>query len=257
MDNQLQQLTARMDLADLLQHLLHGHGEQAANMLDRTKCSTTARAVYNYLTGSQDICQNENLKGTGMAVQQLLPSMQQAVTEPGQVFYVHFDHITGDTSHYFIIVQRQDQVVLLQSAVFEFSIQDWLLPNDESDPSPSPCHMTTEKGFDSDDVFETARRNAIRQQAERDVTERQRILESIRQCAFSQGRVMSICEFGHEFVPALLSLEGTWHESEVPTRCDAYARCFSCIMNPDMVRSRLRTGSKPGELRYCWAPLKL
>lgn len=236
-----------MDLSNLLQHLIDGH--QSANMLDRTKCSTTARSIYNYLTDVKDnLHPNENLVGEkGRPISQLITDMTRAVDDLGHVFYVHFDHITGDTSHYFIAVQHRHHIVLLQSAVFEFSIHDWLYPKAKG---VSPTTITQHTATASTDPLEIARQEAYEEQERRDIRENDHVLDRIRSCPFSEGRVLSISEMASDFMPSLLSLEGAWTDADVGNRCESYARCFSCNLDQDMIIGRIRTGSKPGQLRY-------
>lgn len=164
-----------MELSDLLQHLLQGN--QSANMLDRTKCSTTARAIYNYLMGTPGILHGQ----TDTAIHGLKSEMRAAVADAhGRVYYIQFNHITGGTSNSFIVIQKQDQVVLLQSAVSEFSVHDWLYPA----------------------LAESEIRGMV--PTPHDSCERLRILSLIRRCAFSRGRVLHLQEFQQEFVPVLL-----------------------------------------------------
>lgn len=109
---------------------------QRLNMLDTTKCSTTARRVFNYMCGLGAVETNDNLSHTPPNLAELVEGLTRSsertdVTDIGtdmrmdigigmRVAYVHFDHLTNETSHYFIVVAHGGRVTLLQSAVFEF-----------------------------------------------------------------------------------------------------------------------------------------
>lgn len=228
------------------------HGQQSANMLDRTKCSTTARGVYNYLTCTGDICVNNNLVKGSRHVSKLAQEMldAQCGCNSGKVYYVHLGHITGDTSHYFIILQRGDRIVLLQSAVFEFSIHDWIQTDENLNVEQRKREAIMCQTVIPSDPWETAYTEARTRQALYDIDERIRFLQQIKNCRFSGGHEVSLRAFNRIFLPNLIYLEGVWEKKDVTDLCEAYAICFSCVLSKEMIEKRVNTGVKAAEVRY-------
>ena len=219
------------------------------DMLDVTKCSTTARRVYDYLCaapdGGSDMRHNNNLAD----VSPNLDELRAEALSPTACFaaYVHFDHMTNDTSHYFIVLCSGGSVVVLQSAVFEFSIRDWLFP----ERAREELLQTTRRVIEEAAATEGDQRSAFAaEQAERDRVRGEAILDSIQACRWGAGAVSTAETFACEFVPALASLEGHWKVDDVGARSAAYRRLFACRLQEDVVRSVIRNGfDKPASVK--------
>jgi hypothetical protein len=219
-----------MDLARVVHHLMV---EQRSNVLDRTKCSVTARHVYNFLCGDA-IVPNNNLS----RVEPNLGELADRLLAGPIVAYVHFDHMTNDTSHYFILVSDGKNVLVLQSAVFEFSIRDWLFPE--------------EALAEADELLELQRREHAKwsgelarfriEQCERDHVRQSAVLASVRQCAFSSARPVPLDVFLASFVAPLADLEGRCLEHEVQERSRTFRRLFACVLQEEVVRAQLAAG---------------
>jgi hypothetical protein len=249
-----------IDLPSLVHHLLV---EQRVNVLDRTKCSTSARHIYNYLCGDGGSVQtNDNMSHQTDSQLLELTTVLKCGTDVPIVCYVHFHHLTNETSHYFIVVRMGTEVMVLQSAVFEFSIHDWLYPdaslsvdtdqletaraeyNAVIDRSDTPSHTI------AFDAREEQLARCQLDQHERDFMQRVSILESIRACRYSSGRVMSIPQFEQTFLAQLATLEGVWTEPEVDRNCETYQSLFACQLNRDLIRSHVRMGIPSASVKF-------
>ena len=233
----------RLDLRSLADHLMVA---QRVNMLDLTKCSTTARRIYDYLCNST-MATNDNLA----SVAPNLSALRSHRTEGADmVAYVHFDHMTNDTSHYFIVVRSGSSVLVLQSAVFEFSLRDWLFPDEARKELHATASTASLNALDALDALDDPVSAFVAEQAERDLKRGDAILDSIEACRWSGGRAVAVEEFEAEFLPALASLEGVWAEHEVAERAAAYRRLFACRLQEDVVRSVIRNGfDKPAAVK--------
>ena len=244
------------DIRHLADHLMVA---QRVSMLDTTKCSTTARRVYDYLCAAgqgqgqgSTIAPNDNLA----AVAPNLAALRPSASAGDFVAYVHFDHMTNDTSHYFIVVRSGPSVLVLQSAVFEFSLRDWLFPDEArmelhaataAERMPGMPGMSGMPGMPgmSEEVAAF-----VAEQAGRDRKRGDAILDSIAACRWGGGKTATVEEFEAEFLPALASLEGVWAEREVPERAAVYRRLFACRLQEDVVRSVIRNGfDKPAAVK--------
>lgn len=107
--------------------------EKNLDMLDRTKCSISARNIYNYLCGDNSVNQNDNLSNKSSNINDPnrqvgeLRDLSDTIMNCNKphVFYIHFDHLTNETSHYFIVIamgNSNKSIYVFQSAVFEFNI---------------------------------------------------------------------------------------------------------------------------------------
>jgi len=233
-----------MDFKTLINHLLT---EQNVNMLDKTKCSTTACNIYNYLTNESEMVYNNNLVDTSANLAELTIQIKEnANTNTHAIYYVHLDHITGETSHYFIVCQMGSSILILQSAVYEFSIADWLFP-DDSEIEAQTDHDIQIFMLDPND---TLRFEVSKRQIDADLAERKAILQRIRDCKWSCGNVFPVDEFIREFIPGIASLEGNWTEQSLETMCKTYTQFFSCFLKPANIRGKIRTGSKPASFKW-------
>jgi hypothetical protein len=254
-----------MFLLRLVHHLTVVH---RANILDVTKCSTTARNVYNYLCapGEADVADAAAAAGAMPANNNLadvdpnLADLERALLDPrGAAFvaYVHFDHLTNDTSHYFIVMCSGGTVVVLQSAVFEFSIRDWLFPEQARAELLGGGTEAAAEPTEPADASEAMRLGFAREQAARDRARGAAVLDSIAECRWSGGKTSTAEAFARDFLPALASLEGTWREDDVAALSATYRRLFACRLQEDVVRAAIRTGfEKPARVKVHLRPLR-
>ena len=226
-------------ILDLDRYIAHLLDVQQSNMLDRTKCSMTARNVYNHLTGSDDMAYNNNLSDTTPNLADLAVQLRTADASGGdRVYYVHFDHVTGESSHYFILLQLHGHgVILLQSAVFEFSIHDWLYPV-EMRTDAYAAHIVRLQGVVDDPV----RSKLIIGQLERDLKREQDTSRNIQACRYAERKVHAVEAFVADFVDALGTLEGVWTEEDVGARCRVYVELFGCRLEAETMANIVRGG---------------
>lgn len=242
-----------LDLRAVVHHLLE---EQMPNMLDKQKCSITARNIFNYLAQGEKVNANNNLS-------MLLPSLDalaiaiQAHASSGDaaVYYVHYDHLTNDTSHYFILCCVGGYVLVLQSAVFEFSIYEWLFPED--------ARSAVDASIISD-FWRLAASNDIRdsftlEQAQRDHAQQCAVLDSISRCKYSQGRLVPISEFVRDYIDSgLRMLVGQWTLDNLEARSSLFQNLFACILQRDVIRSHISLGfTKEAAVKHVSAPLRV
>lgn len=95
-----------IDFDKLIHHLLI---EQQVNMLDKTKCSTSAKNIFNYLCGEGAMQSNNNLVDTEPNIGYMEDCLNK---KQNMIYYVHFDHLTNETSHYFIVCQIADKIIV-------------------------------------------------------------------------------------------------------------------------------------------------
>ena len=247
-----------MDFSDLIQHLTSAHND---DMLDRTKCSITARNIYNYLTSWLDgIKSNDNMTS-------VLPNIQDIenviMSETGdRVYFVHFHHITDETSHFFIIYQHgQEHITSLQSAVFEFSLHDWVYPI--LNIVPLPCNsmhsMHSMHSMEEPSVYENILAEVTKDRVERDNVQAAAIFRKLQECEFSRGTSMDSSTFIERFIKPLKTLESDWTESNLSDKIAAYKTVFACELSFDKLRKMIfmEGGVINGTLKYISSPMNV
>jgi hypothetical protein len=189
-------------LDKIVDHLLV---EQKVNVLDKTKCSTSARHIYNYLCSdwNNSIYHNDNLSRTDPNIDELIDKLQ---AKESTVYYVHLDHLTNETSHYFIIVQIGEKVIVLQSAVFEFSIYEWLYPEESLEREKDVIQTHRLSLNESGDI----RDKIALEYSELQSKQIEQILQSIINNKFSNKVEIGVDTFIDTFVHKLKKLEGMW-----------------------------------------------
>jgi asparagine synthase (glutamine-hydrolysing) len=142
---------------DLIEDLMQNMAE---SMLDRTKCSITAKNIFNYVVkhySSKELGHLNKFIHWNDTLQNDYISLNEFINEhtlnkhtlnkhtlnkhtlkcANKMYYVYYDHICGQTSHYFILIfnNNGNQFYMMQSAVFEYSLSCWCfqLPLDEVD----------------------------------------------------------------------------------------------------------------------------
>lgn len=219
---------------------------QNENMLDKTKCSTTSRKIYNYLSSDNTVACNDNLSN-------LKPNLDCFNTDfiNNRIFYIHLDHLTNETSHYFIVILIENEVLVLQSAVFEFNIYEWLFPllNLESITKEYNDIKTLLK--DSDDL----RDKYSLEQETRKYNKQKIILENIDACNYSNKRIIDKDKFLNSFIIKLQQLEGDWTLENFEEKIEIYAHLFSCQLNKEIIKSQIKLGCKPAHVKYIYKDL--
>ena len=231
-----------IDMEDIVSRLME---QQLDDMLDRTKCSITARNVFNALSQSTTgIHGNDTLSNEPANLCTFAERLRGAAKD-GSVSYVHFDHVTGESSHFFVVVQLPGRrVCVLQSAVFEFSLRDWVL-TDEAEAALEEETRVVCIDLNDDDPYDAVWIEQAKRMHKRGLD----ILHRIRECPFSGGRTFELEEFISMFVDRLKGLEGAWEVARIPELCDLYAELFSCRLNVNMMRSHVSLGAKPASIR--------
>jgi len=218
---------------------------QSDNMLDRTKCSTTARNIYNFIT-SQEIGQNNNLSTMPSNIHLLLEHIKQ---HDNIAYYIHFNHITNDTSHYFIIIKWKMNITILQSAVFEFSLADWCFPDDYENEVQNSYTQKCKKIDTEEEEF--YRRNIFKEYELSNMNNQMKYVNQIKECHFSKCKILTIEEFEHSFLQPLISLEGIWNINNINDKINAYKKVFSCILdNEKMIQIVSVNENKIAELKW-------
>lgn len=242
MNTHYQEIMNKHILDNVVHHLLV---EQKVNMQDRTKCSTSARNIYNYLCGQGKMQYNNNLSNEKPNLKSLTEELRCLAER--KVYYVHFDHLTNETSHYFIIYQLADEVMVLQSAVFEFSIYEWLYPREGIaliEKERDDVRKVLGNSSDLRDQYEL-------QQHERNIEKQITIFKNVKECMFSSGRCIPLDVFINEYVKRLESLEGLWTLENYERNCKTYTELFGCQLNCDLIKSHINLGIKPAIVKYC------
>ena len=218
---------------------------QSDNMLDRTKCSTTARNIYNFIT-NQEIGQNNNLSTMSSNIHLLLDHIKQ---NNNIAYYIHFNHITNDTSHYFIIIKWNMNITILQSAVFEFSLADWCFPDNYENELKNNYEEKCKK-IDEDEE-ESYRKNVYKNFELTKLNNGMKFVEQIEECEFSKCKLLTIEEFESDFLQPLISLEGEWNIDNINDKIDTYKKVFSCNLDYErMAKIILLNENKIGELKW-------
>jgi hypothetical protein len=220
--------------------------EKNLDMLDRTKCSISARNIYNYLCGDNSVNPNDNLSNKSSNLRDLSDTIMNC-NKP-HVFYIHFDHLTNETSHYFIVIamgNSNKSIYVFQSAVFEFNIYEWLYPEKcllEEDIKLEEYSKNLLKD-DRYDIYMDQYKNI-------DYNRKINILKNIERCKYSSARKISYDDFLNEFIPKLKSLEGTWTLSNYLDKCKCYSELFSCVLPEDIIRSHITLGIKDASVKF-------
>ncbi len=156
------------------------------------------------------------------------------------IFYVYYDHITGETSHYFIILVLNKTVHIFQSAVFEYSIAEWLGKYKES-------ILIRETNEDEDERNYYA--NLAKNQAEK---EKQLILDRIDKCILNRKNKQDI-HFDEIYV-LLKKLEGSW-STDCKEKCDIFTKLFACKMDYEKYKKLFNNETKEANFKFIYTIL--
>ena len=218
---------------------------QSDNMLDRTKCSTTARNIYNFIT-NQEIGQNNNLSTMPSNIHLLLEHIKQ---NDNIAYYIHFNHITNDTSHYFIIIKWKMNITILQSAVFEFSLADWCFPDNYENELKNNYAEKCKKIDEEEEDFN--RKKIFKDFELYNINHGMNFVNQIKECEFSKSKILTIEEFEHDFLEPLISLEGIWNINNINDKINSYKKVFSCNLdNEKMIQIISLNENKIAELKW-------
>lgn len=211
--------------------------KQSYSMLDKTKCSITAKNIYNYLisrfgaTPDDHISWNDTLLSNTDSIITLSDLGTAFTNEPQKtkIAYVYYDHMTGETSHYFILFCMNEKIYWFQSAVMEYSMADFILGTSEDTPPSFELPETPTDPVDDMRAYFTA------QQALRDWNLRQEIINRINACEMSKAKWITIPDFCNNVIPSLMNLEGSW-DVNTDEKCKLYTSLFACAMNSSKVK---------------------
>jgi hypothetical protein len=182
------------------------------DIIDKTKCSVTAKNIFNYITNmysnfTEQISWNDTLFNNYVGLEEFIK-----INKENCVFYVYYEHVTGETSHYFIMIyDNYGKFHLMQSAVFEYSIMDWLYPD----------NVTCE--YKDTNVENKEIKMYLEEQNTRDELERDNIVERIK---------LSKNLKNDQFVYNMKLLEGQW-KGECDKKCKLFTENFACKMDPE------------------------
>lgn len=228
-ENQLSQSSS--GFLSIIEHLLL---VQNKSMLDITKCSETSRNIFNYLSKTQKINHYDNLSN----ITDNYDDISKFLENKESIIYVHFQHITGENSHYFIIYKKDEKIYLLQSAVFEFSFHDWIYPekykmniiNDFTNKTKEIIlsNYTEEYRLTSLMSFEI---NNLQQQL--------RYVNQIENCLFSRGTNFTLNEFKSYFLDKLNMIRGNWNIENIDGKISTYRELFSCSLNKSIILNEI------------------
>jgi len=223
------------------------------DMLDKTKCSVTAKNIYNYLVskyGNQDqeqtqIAWNDTLN-TGTREVQTLQEFESWIQiqnnkDKNTVFYVYYDHITGETSHYFIILILNKGMYVFQSAVFEYSIAEWLFDYTEPEIVMG----------DSDDPERNYYTEFARKQR---LEQREQIRERINQSLLNRRNKGDV--YLRDLMPMFSMLEGPWSENCLQ-KCEIFTKLFACKMDPLRYSKLFSEETKIAKFKFTWCILNV
>lgn len=180
------------------------------DVIDKTKCSVTAKNIYNHIMDiysdhKEHISWNDTLSDNYMDLEEFIKTDKKNC-----VFYVYYEHVTGETSHYFIMVyDNKKNFHVLQSAVFEYSIMDWLCPD----------NMTYKHtNVDNEEIKKYVDEQNTKNKILRDYTvERIKTSKNLRT---------------DQFVSNMKLLEGLWKDN-CHKKCKLFTENFACNMDPD------------------------
>lgn len=199
------------------------------DMIDKTKCSVTAKNIYNYIVlkyseTKKEISWNDTLFNDFINLEQFIN-----IDKSNKIFYAYYDHITGHTSHYFIMIfNSTGSFIILQSAVFEYSIIEWIeKDNDDNDD-------------DIDDDIDDDRREYYELM-------RNKQLEGKKNTKTRIKNSKTICN--KEFIDSLTFLEGSW-KGNCEEKCEIFTKLFACNMSPEIYSQLFNNEDKIAEFRF-------
>lgn len=166
------------------------------------------------------------------------------------MYYGHLAHLTGETSHFFVVSQTGDRLTVLQSAVFEYSLRDWLRPAEARAELLASHAAAVADLRPGDSPLDRARLEHLRSALARDLG----VLERIEGLPHGAGRELALADFERGFLAGLAELEGAWTEADAGRRCATYSALFACRLDVALVRGLVRLGCEPARLAFTWAP---
>ena len=196
---------------------------ETETMLDRTKCSTTARKIFNLLarSDSSKIDVNDNL----IDICQDLMGFKNLIRDAlNRIYFVHFHHHCGTDSHYFVVYQLGNHVTVLQSAVFDFSLAGWLFPEmmelEAEDEYKIRCEIINLE-------HDGRRKEIFLDAANRQMLNELHMVSEIKACDYSQKKVHDAEKFCQSFVHDLENITGIWQSDNLESKCTSYRRIFA------------------------------
>ncbi len=205
-------------------------------MLDKTKCSITAKNIYNYICKNYSIYENCGISWNDTLFNNYitLTEFENMKDKNNKIFYVYYDHITGETSHYFILICTNNICYILQSAVFEYSIYDWINNGDTIKNNEINNDINVEKDIEY-------YRNLFLNNENKNKDE---IKSSIKNAnKYYSTETIDL------FINLLKKLEGSW-SSDVFEKCKIFTKLFACNMPEERFTKLFNNEHKCAEFRF-------
>jgi asparagine synthase (glutamine-hydrolysing) len=226
----------------VVQHLLI---VQNTNMLDMTKCSETSRNIYNFIVDNKnkDLQKETNVKHYDNLeyIEPNLESLNEEIEKDGdKIFYIHFKHFIGENSHYFILYKTNNEVYLLQSAVFEFSFRDWVYPELRKSESLETFTKNITKIMEDSDETYNERENIYVNNEISVLKKNYGHVKQIKECKYSCGNPIN----AEYFINKLKKISGCWNTKNIDTKIQIYSELFSCKLNKPLVENEIRLDAK-------------
>lgn len=221
----------KIKLKNLINELIDNRN---TDILDKTKCSVTAKNIYNYIvekyTDNKKIIEwNDTLFENYMKIDEFNEHKNR-----NKIFYVYYDHITGETSHYFIILYSdKGNFKILQSAVFEYSMMDWIDP-----VAIEKIH--TKWGTDEIDLI----RN---EQEKKDNNEKDNLIKRLQDTKNISNK---------QFIENLIKLQGSW-KNDCDNMCKLFTQNFACKMDNYILSKKFALDDKQPEFRFRYSELNV
>ena len=205
------------------------------DMLDKTKCSVTSKNIYNYVIkkygtpGFQTILWNDTLQNNFSSLKDVMNMSLEDLSN--KIAYVYFDHICGETSHYFIMIfNKNGDFYLLQSAVFEYSLSCWTM------------------NISNEDV-------RLLQYGPKESKDKDRYETLVR---INNNIPARRTRNAKEFFEQLQTLEGSWIPP-IDDKCKLFEQLFACKMDPEKYNKYFKqeeqTNNKEGMFRFRFSRL--
>lgn len=205
------------------------------DMLDKTKCSLTAKNIYNYILKNFGIGDEEELEiswNDTLNTEHINLDQFVQMDKTNKMFYVYYDHFTGETSHYFILIfNEKNQFRLLQSAVFEYNVADWLNLQGIDDKNKN-------NDYDSDRQYFY---NIMLKKNETDVRYTKKLI--------NDSCLKNIVDFNEDIINKFRELEGSWHKTCVK-KCQLFEQMFACKMDSYKLEKLLKFETKKAVFKF-------
>ncbi len=215
-----------VNISDIIQNIILFKYD---DMIDKTKCSVTAKNIFNYVMNMYSD-NNENISWNDTLCNNYLDLDEfTKIHKKNCIFYVYYEHVTGETSHYFIMIyDNNGDFHLMQSAVFEYSIMDWLYPDN------TKCEYRN-TNVDNEEIKKYLVEQNIKDSLERDnLVKRIKLSKDLK---------------NDQFVNGMKLLEGPW-KGNCDIKCKLFTDNFACKMDPDRLSKIFNNYDTPARFKF-------